>query len=563
MELPIFIELTVVLLITVSISFLMRFLKQPLVVGYILAGIIVGPMLLNVVQDLETIELFSKIGITILLFIVGLHLSPSVIKEVGSVSLLTGIGQVLFTSTIGFLIAIMLGISTVAAIYVAIALTFSSTIIILKLLSDKGDTQTLYGKIAIGFLLVQDVVATIILIGVAALSGQSDLGMVPIVTLLLLKSLGIFVGLYAVTSWILPAIARYASRSQELLFVFSLSWGLGLAVLFQVLGLSVEIGALIAGVCLSSLPYAEEISSRLRPLRDFFIILFFIALGAQMSFSAIGEMIVPVLIFSSFVLIGNPIIVVILMNLLGYHKKTGFMAGLTVAQISEFSLILATLGLQVGHLSQEVLTMITLIGLITIAGSTYLILYSDTLYAFFEKYLSYLELKTNSNSQQQRSRKLDALLFGGDRTGHIFLRLIDRLGYRVGIVDFNPDVLDRYQHDNVYYFFGDASNSEFLHELPLNSTKIVIISLPDESTAELVISVLKARKKSLTIISFAHTVKIAEKLYAAGASYVVLPHEHAAEFIVSALTKTGFDRRVFDLHAAKFKKKIAAAPARS
>lgn len=556
MELPIFYELTAVLLITVVISFLMRFLKQPLVVGYILTGIIVGPTLLNLVQDTATIELFSKIGITILLFIVGLHLSPAVIKEVGSVSLITGVGQVLFTSIVGFLIAIALGISTIAAIYVAIALTFSSTIIILKLLSDKGDTQTLYGKIAIGFLLVQDVVATIILIGVAALSGSADAGLVPLVTLLLLKSLGIFIGLYIITTWILPGVTRYASRSQELLFVFSLAWGLGMAMLFQVLGLSIEIGALIAGVCLSSLPYAEEMSSRLRPLRDFFIILFFVALGAHMTFANIGDIILPVILFSSFVLIGNPIIVVILMNLLGYHKKTGFMAGLTVAQISEFSLILATLGMQMGHLSQEVLTMVTLIGLITIAGSTYMIMYSDQLYGFFEQYLKFLELKAPANSDRQRAQRLDALLFGGDRTGHIFLKLIDRLGYRVGIVDFNPDIVDRYPHTSVHYFFGDASNSEFLHELPLDKTKLVIISLPDAATIELVISVLKKRKPKLVIVAFAHTANIAEKLYAVGATYVVLPHEHAAEFVVSTLTRTGFDRHVFDQHAQKFKKKL-------
>jgi len=551
MQLPIFYELAVILLFTVAISFLMRFLKQPLVVGYILSGILIGPSVFNVLHDVETIELFSKIGITMLLFIVGLHLSPSVIREVGKVSLITGVGQVLFTSLVGFGIALMLGISTIAALYVAIALTFSSTIIILKLLSDKGDTQTLYGKIAIGFLLVQDVIATAILIGVAAFSGDSGLGVVPTITLLLLKSVGIFFGLYVVTTWFLPAIAKFASKTHELLFIFSLGWGLGLAVLFQVLGLSIEIGALIAGVCLSSLPYAEEMSSRLRPLRDFFIILFFVTLGAHMNFGSIPDLIIPVLIFSTFVLIGNPVIVIIMMNVLGYHKRTGFMAGLTVAQISEFSLILATLGMQMGHLSTEVLTMVTLIGLITIASSTYMILYSEKLYSVLEKYLKFLELRPSKKSERQRSQQVDIMLFGADRTGHIFLKLIDRLGYRIGIVDFNPEVINKHQSENVHYFYADAANAEFLVDLPINKTKLVVLSLPDVATIEFVISQLKARKPNLIFISFAHDRQASEKLYAAGAQFVMLAHEHAAEFIVSTLTRTGFDKHAFDRYAEK------------
>ncbi len=146
------------------VSILMRIMKQPLIVGYILSGIIIGPYALNLLHSGEVLELFSKIGITILLFIVGLNLSPNVIKEVGKVSLLTGLGQVIFTSVIGFIISLLLGIDFIAAIFVAIALTFSSTIIILKLLSDKGDLNKLYGKIAVGFLLVQDIVATLILL---------------------------------------------------------------------------------------------------------------------------------------------------------------------------------------------------------------------------------------------------------------------------------------------------------------------------------------------------------------------------------------------------------------
>ena len=416
----VFVELSLIITITTLVSFIMKQLKQPLVVGYILSGILVGPLFLNLLHSTDVIEVFSKLGISILLFIVGLHMNPKIVKEVGSVSLITGVGQVLFTSFFGFILAVLLGLDTVAAMYVAIALTFSSTIIILKLLSDKGDVHSLYGRISVGFLLVQDIIATLILIIVSSVAGAGDMPLSFTLFSVLMKGAFILISLELIKKLVLPKLLEAASDNSELLFIFSLTWGLGCAALFYVLGLSVEIGALISGVVLSSSIYAEEIGSRLRPLRDFFIVLFFVLLGASMTLNSGFTLVLPVLVLSLFVLIGNPIIVVIIMNLLGYHKKTGFQAGLTVAQISEFSLILATLGFNVGHINQEILTMITLVGLITISGSTYLILYSDKIYTLIEKYLSFLELRKNNQSSTGKYAKVDTFIFGFNRVGTHF-----------------------------------------------------------------------------------------------------------------------------------------------
>jgi len=264
----IFVELSAIIVIAMLVSLLMRVLKQPLIVGYIFTGVLVGPYFMNLIQNGDVIELFSKIGITILLFIVGLNLSPNVIREVGKVSLLTGIGQDLFTSIIGFFIASALGIDRIAAIYVAIALTFSSTIIILKLLSDKGDLNKLYGKIAIGFLLVQDIVATLILLFASSFAGGEG-SLLSIAFMTIIKGSALVFGMILISQYILPRISKFIAASQELLFLFSLSWGLGIATLFSMLGFSVEIGALVAGVSLSMTPYAIEVASRMRPLRDF------------------------------------------------------------------------------------------------------------------------------------------------------------------------------------------------------------------------------------------------------------------------------------------------------
>ena len=415
----VFIELSIIIGITVLVAGITKLLKQPLIIGYILAGIIVSPYFLNVIKSAETLAVFSQMGIAFLLFIVGLSLSPRVIKEVGKVSLVTGIGQILFTSLIGFILSRLLGFTLIASAYIAIALTFSSTIIIMKLLSDKKDLDKLYGKISVGFLLVQDIFVIVLLMVISSFSGRLDEQVLS--SNYILSGIGLIIGLILITIYVLPRLSKFFAKSQEFLFLFSIGWGLGLASLFYYFGFSMEIGALVAGIALSMSPYHYEISSKMRPLRDFFIILFFILLGSQMAFGNIGNLIIPAIILSLFILIGNPIIVMVLMGLLGYKKKVGFQAGLTVAQISEFSLILITLGVTAGHLPLEILSLVTIVGLITISGSTYLISYSDKIYPYLKKYLGIFERK-NLNENKHPSNKYDLILFGYNRIGYDLLK---------------------------------------------------------------------------------------------------------------------------------------------
>jgi len=267
----ILIEIGIIIAITTLIAGLMRLLKQPLIIGYILSGILVGPHFLNIIKSTGTLNIFSHMGIALLLFIVGLSLSPKVIKEVGKVSSVTGVGQVIFTSLIGFFICKILGLSTVISTYVAIALTFSSTIIIMKLLSDKDDTEKLYGKISIGFLIIQDLIAMLILMVIS--SSSNGLNFKTLIFGTILKGIGLLGLLFLIGIYVLPNITKAFARSQELLLLFSISWCLALSALFNYLNFSMEIGALLAGITLSLSPYRYEISSRMRPLRDFFIVL--------------------------------------------------------------------------------------------------------------------------------------------------------------------------------------------------------------------------------------------------------------------------------------------------
>lgn len=534
-----FVEIGLLLALTTLVGVVMKTLKQPQVVGYILSGILAGPYFFNLLQSTQELEVFSKVGIVILLFVVGLHLNPRVIKEVGTISAITGIGQVVFTSLIGFGLALLLGIDLVSAAYVAVALTFSSTIIILKLISDKKDLQKLYAKIAIGFLLVQDIIATFALIAVTVATTQSNQSLA--VTLAQTAGVGLVLSLIlaVLAIWVLPKVTKYIASSGELLFISSLAWGIGLASLFAWLGFSVEIGALAAGITLAINPYSEEISSRLKPLRDFFITIFFLLLGSQMILSNLSSIVVPAIILSLFVLIGNPIIVIILMNLAGYKKQTGFLAGLTVAQISEFSLILATLGFEVGHISQEVLSLITLVGLLTIAGSTYLILYADQIYHRISGLLSLLEFRKKLPSQKNSQREYTSIIFGFDRVGNHFAKTLLEQEQQFVIVDHNPQAIELLQNSNLPFQFGDAKNIEFLEELPVTKPEIVISTIPDLETNLLITQSMLHRNPQAVVITIAQTVSEAEVLYDAGATYVLLPHYVGAEHTTRLIRRYG------------------------
>ncbi|MEX0861340.1 cation:proton antiporter [Nitrosopumilus sp.] len=523
--------------VTVMMSGIFRILKQPLIIGYIVAGIVVSPFLLDIIHSIEIINVFAKIGVAFLLFIIGMSLSPKVIKEVGKTSVITGIGQIVFTSVIGFVIAKLLGFSDIVAAYIAIAMTFSSTIIIMKLLSDKNDAEKLYGKISIGFLLVQDVFVILLLILVPFMAQNLSLkefDLTSIAVNIVLVAVLILASLY-----IFPKISRIISRSTEFLFLFAVSWGLGMAALFDYLGLSMEIGALIAGIAFSVTPHRFEISSKMKPLRDFFLVMFFVLLGSQMVPEDIEPIIIPAMIFSVFVLVGNPIIVMMLMGLMGYKKKTGFKAGLTVAQISEFSIIFVALGIQVGHLSDEILSLVTIVGIITIGGSTYMILYSDRLYQYLSKYIGVFERKKirKYNATQEGP---EVLLFGCGRMGSVFLQTFERLHMRTLVVDHDPRIIEYLEKRGITYLFKDAEDLD-LREIDLSQTNILVSTICDMDTNTLLTKRMQQYDDKTAVIVIANTTKDAKDLYSFGATFVVIPYHLGADYACRIIEDNGAD----------------------
>ena len=545
----IFIEIGLILFLATAVCFIIRLLKQPIIVGYILSGIIIGPYFFNFTNSKDAVELFSKFGIAILLFIVGLNLKPNVMREVGRASLITGLGQIIITSGLGFFVMKLLHFSTTASLYGAIALTFSSTIIALKLISDKNDMEKLYGKISVGILLIQDIFATIVLLVVSILGSSSFAkgNMVNFGLILLGKGVLFFIGLYLISKYVLPRLTNFLAKSHELFFLFSISWGLGLAVVFYLCGFSLEIGALAAGVALSTSRFSEEIASRMKPLRDFFILLFFIMLGSQMVFSNIGHTIVPAIILSLFIMVSKPVIVVFIMNLFGYHKRTSFSTGLAISQISEFSLILMALVLSFGHVDREVVSLITLVGVITIIGSTYLSLYIDNLYPKVKRFLRMFEMiKHVEHKEENKIKDLDLVIFGYDRVGYDFVNAARKINSNFCVIDFNPELVDRFEENKIPYHLGDARNIDFLEEVRVQNARAVISTIPDFKTNIGLVSFYKNHNKNGIIIVISHNIKHTKELYERGASFVVMPQYLGANYASKMIENYGLHLESFE-----------------
>jgi voltage-gated potassium channel Kch len=419
----------------------------------------------------------------------------------------------------------------------------------MKLLSDKEDLEKLYGKISIGFLLVQDFIAIIVIIIVSSFSNGGFVASTLAFTFL--RGIVIVGLLIPIGYFVLPRLDYFFAKSQEFLFIFALAWGLGLSALFFYAGLSIEVGALIAGVLLSMSPYNYEISSKLRPLRDFFIISFFILLGSQMIFVHVSKFILPILFFSLFVIIGNPIILLILMGMFGYDKKNSFLVGLSVAQISEFSWILILLGVKVGHLEPEILSLVTVIGMITIAASSYLIVHGDRLYNYVSPYLPFFKRK--KIHETFKHHRYEYFLLGENRIGFSIMKSFDYMKKKYVVVDYNPERVRRLKSMGIPCLYGDASDIEFLEDLRIDRAKVVVSTIPEAEVNMTLLRKIRKNNKQTIIIVTARQISDAFEFYKAGADYVVMPHFLGGSYIAKIIEKYNHDK---DQYAREKKKHL-------
>lgn len=547
-------EIALLILLAAGVGLVGLLLRQPLVVAFIAVGIIAGPDALGLVHSVDLIDLLAEISIAVLLFLVGLKLDLKLIRSLGAVAVATGLGQITFTALFGFLICLALGIDWLTSIYIAVALTFSSTIIIVKLLSDKREVDALHGRIALGFLIVQDIFVVLAMVTLSALGvGVGEDAAVGDVLRVLASGL-LTLGLVLLfIRYLAQPVLRQVARSAELLVIFAVGWAAGFAALGEWLGFGLELGGLLAGVSLASTPYRDAIGSRLASLRDFLLLFFFLGLGATLELGTIGDQVGAAAVLSLFVLIGNPLIVVAIMGYMGYRKRTGFLAGLTVAQISEFSLIFMAMGITIGHVGEEALGLVTLVGLVTIALSTYMITWSHQLYAWlepmlgpFERRLTYREHHGAEDAENAESHgSHDVILFGLGRYGsEIGERLIAR-GYSVLGVDFDPEMLERWHARGHHGCFGDATDPEFASHLPLTHARAVISAVPrvastlSESDPRMaLLHGLRSQQFRGKVLVAMHQPEDGAALREQGADVILTPFADAAEHAVRTLQTT-------------------------
>lgn len=538
----VFSGLSLIIVIGAAMALLMRAINQPLIIGHILTGIIVGPAVFHVAKSPDTLALFSDLGIALLLFIIGLGLNPQIVKEVSKTAAYVGLFQVGFITTLGWIIGSSMGLSHTAAAFLGASLAFSSTIIILKMLSDKHEQSRLYGKIAISVSLVQDMVAILLVVITSAGSTKS----LAIGTALELAVKGSLIGvvLYWSSTRLLPRFHRLISDSQEFLFLFAIAWGLGAAALFQKIGLSSEIGALLAGICLASQPYAQEIASRLRPLRDFFVVVFFIALGANLNLDHIGQTLDVILVSALVVIVAKPLVSMAVMGYLGYTKRTSFKASVALAQVSEFSIVLVLLAQRRGLIDSTLVTAITFITLASIAASSYLIIFSDQLFHFFERFLGIFE-RSSVHEEAAAPRNYEMVLFGYQKGGHEFVKVFRQLTKNFVVIDYDPETIDMLEQRKIHHIYGDATDVELLEEANVTKAKLIVSTMTDMDANLFLMKYLKRKNSDAVVIVEADSPKQAGKLYDEGASYVILPHFIGGEKIGAFVKKSGFAKSDF------------------
>jgi Kef-type K+ transport system membrane component KefB len=544
----VFTQLSLVIVAAGVISIIMRLLKQPLIMGYIITGILVGPAFLHLIHEKDAFETFSEIGIALLLFIIGLELSIATIKRLGKPVFITALALLGVMVSIGYLLGTAMHFSVTEAILTGLALFFSSTIIIAKVHSDKKQLTRLNGQLAIGVVLIDDIIATFALLYVTTNTG-GNLGWVDIGFLILkgVMTAGVLVLLGAK---ILPKFTKFIASSQELLFIFALAWGFGVASLVNAIGFSVEVGALFAGVTLAHLPYVHQIGARLKPLRDFFIILFFISLGESLELHNLASAIVPALLLSAVTLLIKPLIVMTTLGLLRYTKRTSFMTSINLSQISEFSIILIVLAHSAGMVSAQLSAIITLVAIITIATSTYLMKYDDAIFRKFEKRLHLFE-RSVVNESQHRAKAYPLVLFGFLNGGDKFLKTFHAMRQRFVVVDYDPEVIEDLERKHIEFLYGDATDPELLADIDFEKAKLVVNTIADHFVNVALVRYVHRHNPDAIMICYSNSYNEAAELYRLGASYVMLPHFIGSEQLSSFIHSHGLNKQSFDIYRKK------------
>ena len=522
-ELTLLLDLGFMVVTAAVFAFLGKLIKMPSIVAYILAGMALGPVF-GVVELDHSLELISELGIALLLFLVGLELSLQKIKDLGRVAFILGGLQVLLTLAGGFGIATLMGFGLMESVFLAATVTFSSTVVVIKLLDQKGATGRLFGRIAISLFLAQDIV---VIIGLTILSGLGSgesidlsamaqgLGMAFGGMLVLL-----FVSLLA-ARYALPRPFAWAARSPDTVFIWALCWCFLVVLLAHQFHLSVEIGAFLAGIAIAQLPIHEDLHRRLHPLMTFFVAVFLVTLGIKMDLSVLGEIWKYVLGLSVFVILAKPLIVFTILNRLRYSEYTAFQAAAASGQVSEFAFILLGLGAAAGLIESTVVSLGGLVGILTIAISSYLIIYSELLYEFFQRFhlLTFFKAKQEPDVEVLHSYEGHVIVVGMNALGRELVKQLTLRGETVLAIDTDPRKLEGLGAATT--LIGNVEYESMVEEISLPKARLVISALQIEDTNHLL--AYRCRSAGVPCAIHAFDISVVDDLLELDTAYMFMP----------------------------------------
>ncbi len=538
-----FLQLSLLLGLTLLIGFIAKMLRQPFLVAYIAAGICAGPLLLNLLDREQPLyHLFSQFGVVLLLFMVGLSLDFNYLKKIGRVALFTGLGQILIGGPLTMLLLHFLGFAFLPSFYLATAMTFASTIITTKLLADKHDTESLYGRQTIALLLVQDVIAIIIMLVLTALKegGELSTALLPLIP----KGIILVSFIFFLAKFFLPWLLKHIAVSSEFLFLFTIAWCFGMASLVTVLGFSIEIGAIVAGLSLGSSPYQSEISSRIKPLRDFFLILFFVLLGSETNLASLSTILKPGVVMIVFVLFTGPLVLYFLFRLMKFTRRNSFLSALSGAQVSEFGFVLLFVGRELGHVGDRELALFTLVALTTIFISSYLITYNKQIEELMTPWFKLFK-RDRLNQKEERAPEYDVWIIGYHRIGWRICQALRERKASFAVVDFNPETIDSLRQAGIPAYFGDVDDVEFLATIPLHKAKLIISTIPDAVDQITLLKHLRAHRTKPFVVTNLVDPNFRQALYHSGADYVMMPHLLGGGWIAELIKKQHLSKKIF------------------
>lgn len=537
-----FIQLALVLGLCAIAGFVMKTFRLPLLIGYLLIGILLSSLRFFDLGHSETFNILPGIGIALVMFFVGLELNIRELKTLGRPILVVGLGQIILSSLGGYIMAALLGFPDSEAFLLGVGLAFSSTIVVVKMLLEKQDLKSLHGKLSLGITLLEDLVAIIVLMVLTVGSSFLNLGLqsgLPIVTLLA-KGLFLLLLSLVLSRFILTKIFRAVARSQELLFLSAVAWCFVFVAVAVLLGFSVVIGAFLAGLALASSPFHYTIQSKVRPLRDFFVTLFFVFIGSHVVFQDIPSVIGLIVAFTLFVVLIKPILFFLLLGAFGFKKHTIFQVGLGLSEVSEFSLVVMIIGYQLGLVTQAGLTAMALVGVLSIISSSVLISYSKPVYKFVGPFVSwFVRGKYKGEVENTRETTYESnehvVVVGSHRVGGSIVEFLQKEKIPFIVLDYNPDMVKELMERNIHVIYGDLGDPDIIELLNWEKAKLIVSTAPNLEDNLLLLSEVRKRKGDSIVVVRAANVDDAKLLYDKGADYVILPEIVSGDYLTEII----------------------------